>query len=47
MWRLSVCLPRKVLLTLYKSFVRRHLDYSDNLFHKPDSENFYKQSRKL
>ena len=32
--RLSVCLPRKVLLTIYKSFVRPHLNYSDILYDK-------------
>ena len=37
--RLSVCLPRKALLTIYKSFVRPHLDYGDILYDKPGNLN--------
>ena len=32
--RLSVCLPRKALLTIYKSVVRPHLGYGDILYDK-------------
>ena len=28
-------LPRKALLTIYKSFVRPYLDYGDILYHQP------------
>ena len=38
--RLSVSLPRKALLTIYKSFVRPHLDYGDILYDKPGNQNF-------
>ena len=38
--RLSVSLPRKALLTIYKSFVRPHLDYGDILYDKPGKQNF-------
>ena len=37
--KLSVCLPRKDLLTIYKSFVRPHLDYGDILHDKPGNLN--------
>ena len=37
---LSVCLPRKAPLTIYKSFVRPHLDYGDILYDKPGNLNF-------
>ena len=40
MRRLTVCLSRKVLFALYKSFVRTYLDYGDILFDKIDNENF-------
>ena len=30
--RLSVSVPRKALLTIYKSFIRPHLDYGDILY---------------
>ena len=32
-------LPRNVLLTIYKSFVRPHLDYCDILYHHPSNES--------
>ena len=38
--RLSINLPRNALLTIYKSFVRPHLDYGDILYDKPNNENF-------
>ena len=31
-------LPRNALLTIYKSFVRPHLDYGDILYHEPSNE---------
>ena len=37
--RLSVSVPRKALLTIYKSFVRPHLDYGDILSDKPENQN--------
>ena len=38
--RLSTLLPRNALLTIYKSFVRPHLDYGDILYDKPNNDNF-------
>ena len=35
--RLFVTLPRNALLTIYKSFVRPHLDYGDILYDKPNN----------
>ena len=32
-------LPRTCLLTIYKAFVRPHLDYVDNIYQKPDDES--------
>ena len=40
MKRLLVNLPRSALLTIYKSFIRQHLEYGDILYDKPDNENF-------
>ena len=37
---LSVNLLRNGLLTIYKSFIRPHLDYGDILYDKPNNENF-------
>ena len=34
LWNTSVHLPRKTLLTIYKSFVRPHLDYGDVIYNK-------------
>ena len=38
--KLSLTLPRTCLLTIYKAFVRPHLDYVDIIYDKPDSESF-------
>ena len=45
--RLSVSLPRKALLAIYKAFVRPHLDYGDILYDKPDNQNFENKLEKL
>ena len=45
--RLSVNVPRNALLTLYKSFIRPHLDYSDILYDKPENENFQDKLEKV
>ena len=44
---LSVGLPRNALLTIHKSFVRRHLDYGDILYDKPNNENFQNKLEKV
>ena len=38
MERLSVNLPRSALITIYKSFIRSHLEYGDILYDTPDNE---------
>ena len=38
--KLSLTLPRSSLLTIYKAFVRPHLDYADIIYDKPDNESF-------
>ena len=45
--RLSVTLPRNALLTIYKTFVRPHLDYGDILYDKPNNGNFQNKLEKL
>ena len=45
--RLSVCLPRKVLLTIYKSFIRPHLDCNNILYDKPMKLNFESNTEKV
>ena len=45
--RLSVCLPREALLTIYKSCVRRYLDCSDILYDKPGNLNFESKIEKV
>ena len=45
--RLSVNLRRNVLLTIYKSFVRHHLDYGDILYDKPSNESFQNKIEKV
>ena len=38
--RLSHIRPRKSLLTIYKSFIRPHLDYCDVIYDQPNNESF-------
>ena len=38
--RLFHYVPRSSLLTIYKSFVRPHLDYGDVIYHQPSNSNF-------
>ena len=40
-------LPRNALLTIYKSFIRPHLDYGDILYDKPNNENFQNKIEKV
>ena len=47
MRRLSVNFPPSVLLTIYKSFIRSHLDYCDILHDKPDNENLENKIEKV
>ena len=47
MKRLSINLLRNALLTIYKSFVRPHLDYGDILYDNPNNENFQSKLEKL
>ena len=44
---ISVTLPRNSLLTIYKTFVRPHLDYGDILYDKPNNENFQNKLEKV
>ena len=46
MKRLSINLPRNALLTIYKSFIKHHLDYGDILYDNPSNEHFLRQIRK-
>ena len=43
--RLSVCLPKKALLTFYKSFVKPPLDYGYILYDKPGNLNFKSKTK--
>ena len=45
--RLSVNVPRNALLTIYKSFIRPHLEYGDILYDKPENENFQNKLEKV
>ena len=43
---MSINLSRNVLLTIYKSFIRPHLDYGDILYDNPNNENFQSKLEK-
>ena len=38
--KLNHYLPRKTLLTIYKSFIRPHLDYGDVIYDQPSNKSF-------
>ena len=40
MKRLPHILPKKSLITIYKSFIRAYLDYCDVIYEQPDNESF-------
>ena len=44
---LSLILSRKQLLTIYKTFVRSHLDYVDIIYDKPFNDNFKEKLEKI
>ena len=45
--RLSANLPRNALRTIYKSFIRPHLDYGDILYDKPSNDSFQYKMEKV
>ena len=45
--RLSHILPRKSLITIYKSFIRPHLDYCDVIYDQPNNESFCSKIEQL
>ena len=47
MKRLSLILSMKQLLTIYKTFVRSHLDYADIIHDKPFNESFKEKLEKV
>ena len=47
MKRLSLTLSRKQLLTIYKTFVRSHLDYGDIIYDKPFNDAFKEKLEKV
>ena len=47
MKRLSIHLPRNALLTIYKYFIRPHLDYGDILYDNANNENCQSKLEKV
>ena len=45
--RLPVSVPKEALLTIYKSFIRPHVDYGDILYDKPENQNFQNKFKKV
>ena len=40
LWRFSNSLPRQALITVYKVFIRPHLDYGDELYDQVFNNSF-------
>ena len=38
--KLNNILPRSALLTIYRSFIRPHLEYGDVIYDQPENESF-------
>ena len=45
--KLRHILPRYSLITIYKSFVRPHLDYGDIIYDQPNNESFCNKIEKV
>ena len=45
--KLSRNLPRHSLVTIYKSFVRPHLDYGDIIYDQPNNESFTQKLERI
>ena len=45
--RLSANLLLNALLTMYKSFIKPHLNYGDILYDKPSNKNFQNKMQKV
>ena len=45
--KLNNILPRNTLLTIYKSFVRPHLDYGDIAYDQPNNHSFSNKIKKV
>ena len=43
--KLQSALPRTSLLTIYKSFIRPHLDYGDVVYDQPSNDGFLTKSK--
>ena len=45
--KLSTLLPRQNLLTIYKSFIRPHLDYDDFIYDQPLNESLFNRTESI
>ena len=45
--KFQLTLPRKSILTIYKSFIRPHLDYSDVIYDRAYNESFHQNLESL
>ena len=45
--KLQKCLPRRSLVTIYKSFIRSHLDYGDATFDQTYNKSFHESLESL
>ena len=45
--KLSKSLPLHSLVTVYKSFMRPHLDYGDIIYVQPNNENFTQKIERI
>ena len=43
LWKLQKTLPRRVVMTMYKTFVRPHLDYGDIIYDQGYNETFHQK----
>ena len=43
LWKIQTILPRPTLLTIYKAFIRLHLDYGDTTYDQAYNDSFHQK----
>ena len=43
LWKLQIALPRLVSMTIYKAFMRSHLDYGDMIYDEAHNKTFHQK----
>ena len=47
LWKLQTILPRLTLPTIYKAFIRPHLDYGDTIYEQAYTDSFHQKPESI